>query len=487
MATPARAAKPVPRIAVAGASSGVGKTLIACGVVHALREAGAGEVQAFKVGPDYIDTSYLAEASGRPAANLDTWMMGGGAGAAAEHDRAAEGAGASVIEGVMGYYDGMGDEGAHSTYHVARAVGAPVALVVNAGGAAHSVAAAALGFKRYAARSGIAGVILNRIGSERHESMCRAALGRARIPVLGAVPRDPALAVESGRLGLVQARRAGGRRAISRIAQRIAGHLDAQALLRIARAAAAARGGRGAAAVHGTARKGRGATGAAGRAGAVSTTICVARDDAFGFYYHNSLENLRRAGAALCFFSPVSGRRLPECDMVYVGGGFPEEHAAALEANAAMRKSVRKFAGGGRPVYAEGGGTAYLAGSLAYEKRSYRMAGVVDCDVAIGGRLRLGYVRARAGAKGSLVARGGATVHGHAFHHMEARSVGRGAAFAYDVDRGPAMREGRRRGGGDAGRDGMVAGSALASMMQVCIGPAAARRFVGAAARHARR
>ena len=173
----------MPRIVVAGASSGVGKTLIACGVVHALRGAGAGAVQAFKVGPDYIDTSYLAEASGRPAANLDTWMMGR-SGAAAEHNAAAEGAGASVIEGVMGYYDGAGDKGDHSTYHVGRAVGAPAVLVVNANGAAHSVAAAALGFKRYSASSGIAGVILNRIGSERHESMCRAALGRARIPSL---------------------------------------------------------------------------------------------------------------------------------------------------------------------------------------------------------------------------------------------------------------------------------------------------------------
>ena len=487
MAPPARAEQ-VPRIAVAGASSGVGKTLVACGVVHALREAGAGEVQAFKVGPDYIDTSYLSEASGRPAANLDTWMMGGAGGAAAEHDRAAEGAGASVIEGVMGYYDGMGDEGAHSTYHVARAVGAPVVLVVNAGGAAHSVAAAALGFARYRRGANIAGVVLNRVGSERHERMCRAALGRARIPVFGAVPRDSALAVESGRLGLVQARRAGGKRAVNRIARRIAGNLNARALLEAARGAAGAGAARGQAAARKGAGKGRargaGGGGPAAAESTASATICVARDDAFGFYYHNSLENLRRAGAVLRFFSPVSGRRLPECGMVYVGGGFPEEHAAALEANAAMLRAVREFAAGGGPVYAEGGGVAYLAGSLVHEKRSYRMAGVVDCDVAIGGRLRLGYVRARTGAGGGLVARGGAAVNGHAFHHMEARNVGKGAAFAYDVERGPAMAGGRR---GGAGRDGMVAGGTFASMMQVCIGPAVARRIVGAAARHARR
>ena len=288
----------------------------------------------------------------------------------------------------------------------------------------------------------------------------------------------------------MQARRAGGKRAINKIARRIAGRLDAEALLKIARTAVGARSSKragtgGARSATGERQARDGDRTKAGAAKDAIATICVARDDAFCFYYHNSLENLRRAGAVLRFFSPVSDRRLPECDMVYVGGGFPEEHAAALEANAAMRKSVREFAAGGGLVYAEGGGAAYLAGSLVHEKRSYRMASVVDCDVAIGGRLRLGYVRARAGTKGSLVARGGAEVHGHAFHHMEARNTGRGAAFAYDIDRGPAMAEGRRWSGG--GRDGMVAGNALASMMQVYIGPVAARRIVGAAARHAKR
>lgn len=461
----------VPRIVVAGASSGVGKTSVACGVVRALRGAVPGGVQAFKVGPDYIDTAYLSEASGRPAANLDSWMMGR-AGVAAEHDRAAEGAGASVVEGVMGYYDGSGEgaAGEHSTYHVARAIGAPVALVLDASRAGQSVAATALGFRRYRRNSGIAGVILNRIGSARHEAMCRAALEKAGLPVLGAVPRDPSLAVGTGRLGLVQARQAGGGR-IARIARRIAGHLDAGALLGIARAAGQRSGGSGAPARGGGAPAGPAASGRA-------PTICVARDEAFSFYYYNSLENLRRAGAAVRFFSPVSGRRLPKCDMLYIGGGFPEEHAAKLEANSAMRRAVKEFALGGGRVYAEGGGAAYLSRSLEYEDRSYAMSGVLDFGVAVTGRLRLGYVGARAGAAGCIVAPGGAVVRGHAFHHMEARSIGRGARFAYDIGRGPAMLEGRGRGGPPAGRDGLAVGSALASMMQVCIDPAAARRIV---------
>lgn len=461
----------VPRIVVAGASSGVGKTSVACGVIRALRAAVPGGVQAFKVGPDYIDTAYLSEASGRPAANLDSWMMGR-TGVSAEHDRAAEGAGASVIEGVMGYYDGSGEgaAGEHSTYHVAGAIGAPVALVLDASRAGQSVAATALGFRRYRRNSGIAGVILNRIGSERHEEMCRAALARTGLPVLGAVPRDPSLAVGSGRLGLVQARQAGGGR-IARIARRIAGHLDAGALLGMARAAGRAGGGAGAPARGGGAPAGPAAGGRA-------PVICVARDEAFSFYYYNSLENLRRAGAAVRFFSPVSGRRLPGCDMLYIGGGFPEEHAAKLEANSAMRRAVKDFALGGGRVYAEGGGAAYLSRSLEYEDRSYAMAGALGFDVAVMGRLRLGYVAARVGAAGCIVAPAGAAVRGHAFHHMEARNIGRMARFAYDVGRGPAMLEGRRGGGPPAGRDGLATGSALASMMQLYIGPAAARRIV---------
>ena len=465
----------VPRIVVAGASSGVGKTSVACGVIRALRAAVPGGVQAFKVGPDYIDTAYLSEASGRPAANLDSWMMDR-AGVAAEHDRAAAGAGASVVEGVMGYYDGSGEgaAGEHSTYHVARAIGAPVALVLDASRAGQSVAAAALGFKRYRRNSGIAGVILNRIGSARHEKMCRAALAKAGLPVLGAVPRDPSLAVGTGRLGLVQARQAGGGR-IGRIARRVAGHLDAGALLGIARASEGGLGGRA-----GGTRVGP--VGPAAGGGRVPV-VCVARDEAFSFYYYNSLENLRRAGAAVRFFSPVSGRRLPGCDMLYIGGGFPEEHAAKLEANSAMRRAVKEFALGGGRVYAEGGGAAYLSRTLEYEDRSYAMSGALDFDVAVTGRLRLGYVGARADAAGCIVAPGGAVVRGHAFHHMEARSIGRGARFAYDVGRGPAMLERqRRRGSRDrsapAGRDGLAAGNALASMMQVYIGPAAARRIV---------
>ena len=473
----------VPRIVVAGASSGVGKTSVACGVVRALRGAVPGGVQAFKVGPDYIDTAYLSEASGRPAANLDSWMMGR-AGVAAEHDRAAEGAGASVVEGVMGYYDGSGEgaAGEHSTYHVARAIGAPVALVLDASRAGQSVAATALGFRRYRRNSGIAGVILNRIGSARHEAMCRAALERAGLPVLGAIPRDPSLAVGTGRLGLVQARQAGGGR-IARIARRIAGHLDAGALLGMARAAGQRSGGSGAP------TRGGGAP-----AGPVSSerapAICVARDEAFSFYYYNSLENLRRAGAAVRFFSPVSGRRLPKCDMLYIGGGFPEEHAAELESNESMRAAIRDFAAEGGPVYAEGGGVAYLSRNLEYEVRVYAMAGVLDCDTAVTSRLRLGYVKARAGADGCLATPGGAVVNGHVFHHMEAREIGRGASFAYDVDRGPAMVAGRRRGqrddgrgGSPVGKDGMIVGNTLASMMQVYMSPAVARHIVRTAAK----
>ena len=470
----------VPRLVVSGTSSGVGKTSVACGVIRALRGAGAA-VQAFKVGPDYIDTGYLAEASGRPAANLDAWMMGR-AGVESEYEDASRGADVSVIEGVMGYYDGSGEDGAHSTYHMARLLRAPVVLVIDAGRTGHSVGAAALGFRRFRRGSNIAGVILNRLGSERHETMCRAAAGRAGAAVLGAVPRDPALSVGTGSMGLVQARQAGGRRAVARIAARIARHLDAGALLKAARAAgeigAAGRGGGP-----------RGAEGGRGGPRGAGPTICVARDEAFSLYYRSSLENLRRAGATLRFFSPVSDRRLPECDAIYVGGGVPEEHAAGLEGNGAMRRSIRRFADGGGPVYAEGGGAAYMAGSLECGGRGHAMAAVVDCDAVFGERLRLGYVGARA-LPGCPVAAARSPVNGHAFHHLEMRRIGRGARFAYEVVSGPAMRRRRAGRGGSQGADGITGGgggqNAVASLMQVCMGPGAARRLVAAAARRVR-
>ena len=472
----------IPRLVVSGTSSGVGKTSVACGVIRALRGAGAA-VQAFKVGPDYIDTGYLAEASGRPAANLDTWMMGR-AGVVSEYEDASEGADVSVIEGVMGYYDGSGEDGAHSTYHVAGLLRAPVVLVVDAGRTGHSVGAAVLGFRRYRRGSNIAGVILNRLGSERHEAMCRAAAGRAGAAVLGAVPRDPALSVGTGSMGLVQARQAGGRRAVSRIAARIARYLDAGALLKAARTAGEiGRAGRGRRPREKAEGEGRGR-----RPGKAGPTICVARDEAFSLYYRGSLENLRRAGAAVRFFSPVSDRRLPECDALYVGGGVPEEHAAALEGNAAMRRSVRRFADGGGPVYAEGGGAAYMAASLECGQRRHAMAAVVDCRAVFGGRLRLGYVGARA-LPGCPVAAGRSPVNGHAFHHLEMRGIGRGARFAYEVLSGPAMR--RRRRGEAHGADGITGGgggqNTVASLMQVHMGHGAARRLVAAAARHARK
>lgn len=443
---------------LAGTSSGVGKTSIAAAIIHGMRKRGY-SVQPFKVGPDFIDPTYLAAVARRPARNLDPWLMGR-SGVARDFVQNS-GADVSVIEGVMGYYDGLaGDSNFASTYHVSRIVRAPVVLAIDASRAARSVAATALGFARFGRQSGIRGVILNKIGSRRHEELCRRALEGVGLDVLGVIPRDSSEVLESRHLGLIPVGEVGSLGAkIRRIAREYSEHIDIDKIVKLASGAPPlAQAPRRPAAR----RRAR---------------IAVALDESFNFYYRENIDSLRREGAALEFFSPIHDRKMPRCDGIYIGGGFPEVKGEALERNGRMMGEICRMAGEGTPIYAECGGLMYLTRSIRYGMRKFRMAGLFDADTVMGRGLKLNYTKA-AVSRDCAVSPAGAVLHGHEFHLSELESVSGDSRFAYRMEMGVGI-------GGR--RDGLVQYNVLASYMHMHFAvPKVARRFVESCTTHSR-
>ncbi|MDX8151564.1 cobyrinate a,c-diamide synthase [Patulibacter brassicae] len=424
------------RIVIAGTSSGAGKTTVASGLMAAFRARGR-TVQGAKVGPDFIDPSYHALATGRPARNLDAFLAGPElvapllAHGIADHADDGRPADLTVIEGVMGLFDGASGRGElASTAHVAKLTRSPVVLVVDAAAMARSVAALVLGFRNYDLAVDVAGVILNRVGSSFHADLLREALEPIGVPVLGALTRDDRLVAPSRHLGLVpvEERDARARETLDVLAARVAAEVDLDALERLAGAApalgpawdptqalarAAGEPGR-------TPATGPGATpAAAGGLVAVPPPpdrrprIAYAAGAAFTFRYTENLELLRAAGAELVPVDPLRDAELPEAtDALYLGGGFPEEHGEALAANAPLRAAVAGLAAAGRPIVAECGGLLYLGGTLDGRP----MCGVLEGTGALGTRLTLGYREAEAGADSPLW-RAGEVVRGHEFHY----------------------------------------------------------------------
>ncbi|MEU6737600.1 cobyrinate a,c-diamide synthase [Streptosporangium sandarakinum] len=408
---------------VAAPASGSGKTTVATGLMAALRSRGL-RVSPHKVGPDYIDPGYHALASGRPGRNLDPWLVG--------EERIAplflhgsRGADLAVVEGVMGLFDGRGGTDFASTAHVARLLDAPVVLVVDAAGQSRSVAALVHGFTTFDPRVRVGGVILNRIGSDRHEEMCRAALAGVA-PVLGALRRDDAVETPSRHLGLVPAaeRAAEAASAVARLGGLVAGSCDLDALVRLAATAPPLPGSAwtppepaGTSGTAGSGTTGSGITGPvagrtagpdAGRAPRSRPVVAVAGGAAFTFGYAEHVELLRAAGAEVAVFDPLRDEHLPEgTGALVIGGGFPEVHAAGLAANEALRREVAAFDG---PIAAECAGLLYLCEELD----GRRMCGRIRARARMTPRLTLGYREAVAGP--SLLTRPGERYRGHEFH-----------------------------------------------------------------------
>lgn len=407
------------RLVVAGTHSGVGKTTVATGLMAALHGRGL-RVAPFKVGPDFIDPSYHALATGRPGRNLDAFLCGPDL-IAPLFAHGATGADVAVIEGVMGLFDGAAGRGElASTAQVARLLDAPVVLVVDASALSRSVAALVHGFDSFDPELRVRGVVLNRVGSDAHEAMLREALAPLQIPVLGVLRRREGLATPSRHLGLVPAveRVRQARETIDALAEAIRAGCDLDALLAIARSAddlpsrpwsPAVRGGR-------------------------RVRVALASGPAFSFRYQENLELLEAAGAELAAFDPTADERLPEgAAALYLGGGFPETYADELAANAPLRADIRAFSAGGRPVVAECGGLLYLCRSLDGRP----MCAVLPADARMTSRLTLGYRSAVASADSPLAA-AGTSSRGHEFHYSAVEPAA-GASPAWHLDRRGAV------------------------------------------------
>jgi cobyrinic acid a,c-diamide synthase len=383
---------------VAGTGSGAGKTTVTLALLAALRERGL-RLQPFKAGPDFIDPGHHEAVSGVASRTLDGWML------SAEENRrifwrAAGRRDVAVVEGMMGLFDGVAgasEEG--SSAALAKALGLPVVLVVDAGGSVRSAAAVVRGFRDFDPDLRLAGVIFNRVGGAAHLEDLAAATAPLGVSVLGGLPWETAATVPERHLGLVTAAETGwSSEAIDRLAMLARTHLDLPRLLADAEVPEP-------------------------RALAPEPPplpprlrVAVARDAAFAFYYRDNLDRLAAADAEIVPFSPLADRTLPAgTRLVYLGGGYPEVHAAALAANRVLRDSVAAFAAGGGAIYAECGGLMYLARALrTSEGAVHPMCGVLPLDVRVERQLvALSYVEAtvQIGAGTPLVARG------HEFHH----------------------------------------------------------------------
>ena len=448
-------------IVVAGTASGTGKTTLALGLMAALRRRGL-RVQPFKVGPDFIDPLHHNAVAGRTSRNLDTVLCDART-VPALAARAMRGADIAVVEGVLGLYDGRLGGGDHgSTAEVARLLDADVVLVVDAARSARSTAAVALGFARFDARVRIAGVVLNRVGSERHLQAAREAVEGVGLRVLGAIPRDPSLTLPERYLGLVPPQeRAHAPRWVEALAHTVERHVDLDMLLRIA----AQPGG-----PHAHPDDDPFALPAT----PVRARIAVARDAAFTFHYQDALDLLALRGAELVAFSPLVDSALPDCDAVVLPGGFPERFANVLHDNAPMRMAMAAAVAQGMPVVAECGGAMYLGTHIAQEDGdTLSMCGVLPYGTRMArSRRALGYRTARA-LRDSPLLRRGEVVRGHEFHWSAADPQVESDSAAYHLAETDSV-------------DGYATGNVLASYvhLHLCGVPAAAARLVAAAERH---
>ncbi|MEU4836487.1 cobyrinate a,c-diamide synthase [Streptosporangium sp. NPDC023615] len=435
----------VARLVIAAPSSGAGKTTVATGLMAAFARRGT-RVSPHKVGPDYIDPGYHALATGRPGRNLDPWLVGEEL-VAPLFLHGAAGADLAIVEGVMGLYDGAGSGEFSSTAHVARLLDAPVVLVVDAARQSRSVAALVHGFASYDTRIRLGGVILNRIGSERHERVCREALAESGVPVLGAIRRSDAVATPSRHLGLVPAaeRRTQAVRAMDAVADLVAASCDLEGLLRLAR----------------TAPPQAAAPWSPGPPVPAVTRIAVAGGQAFTFGYTEQAELLAAAGAEIVPLDPLADEALPEGTRgIVIGGGFPEVYAAELSANEPLRERVGAFDG---PISAECAGLLYLSRRLDGRP----MCGVLDVEARMTGTLTLGY-RDAVAVRDSALTRNGERYRGHEFH----RTV---------IEPAPDRPLFRWRDGADGFADDRVTASYL--HLHWAGSPALASRFVAACRR----
>jgi len=412
----------IPRLVLAGTQSGVGKTTLATGLMAALKKRER-PIQGYKVGPDYIDPSYHAAATGMASRNLDRWLLG-------EHLPSvfAQSAGErwAVIEGVMGLFDGMsGTAGFGSTADVAKLLQAPIILIVDASSMSRSVAALVHGFNTYDPEVNLQGVILNRVKSSAQEKILREALNDLPIPVLGVLPKEAALHLPERHLGLVPVGESGLLDGfIDTLAQLVTKHIDLEQVERLMLGAPDFN--------ESTFSETKTITRSVLSSGTNLVPIFtkpmaeenkfrlgLALDEAFLFYYHDALDLAKRLNFIIVPFSPLHDVALPlDLDGIFIGGGFPELHLDRLSENLTFLDSLRSYAASGKPVYAECGGYMYLGRSITdFEGREVPLAGLIPMKAEMTRRLQgIGYRRGVFREDIFLGPRG-TTVQGHEFHY----------------------------------------------------------------------
>jgi cobyrinic acid a,c-diamide synthase len=450
------------RLLVSATHKSSGKTTVAIGLCRALRDRGL-TVQAFKKGPDYIDPMWLTAATGRRCRNLDPYLSD-----TSEYRgtfrRHADVADVSVVEGNKGLYDGLALDGSNSNAALAKALGLPVVLVIDARGMTRGIAPLILGYQAFDRDVRFGGVILNNLGGSRHEAKLRMVIEHyTDVRVLGAVHCDPRLSIAERYLGLTPSNEAdGAEQRVTAIGSVVGAQVDLDELLRVA------------ADVPPIAVPGDAVADPFPPAAEPDLRIGVAQDRAFGFYYADDLDALRAAGATLVAIDTLSDTQLPNVDGLFIGGGFPELYAAELEANAALRTRIRSAIEAGLPVYAECGGLMYLARTLTHKGQQYRMVGAISGDVVMHERpVGRGYVNLEEALDfpWPAASASGDAVRAHEFHYSSIENLPADTRYAYTVKRGHGV---------DGRRDGIVVHNLLASYahLRTAGGNAWAARFV---------
>ncbi|HDN85348.1 MAG TPA: cobyrinate a,c-diamide synthase [Candidatus Aerophobetes bacterium] len=410
-----------PRIILAGTNSAVGKTTLTLGIILALRKRGL-KVQPFKAGPDYIDPTYHTQISGRFCRNLDSWLLSREV-ILELFERQAKIADISVIEGVMGLYDGLGDVEEGSTAHLAKLLACPVILVVDVYSMSRSAGAQVLGYREFDKRVNIAGVILNNVGSVTHYQNTKSVIEvKTKTPVLGFLPKDSTLRLPERHLGLIPTQE---KKLVSAFCEKLLNlvekNIDMDRIIRISRQTQGFPSGRKIIFSPKPVQN--------------KITVAVARDEAFDFYYQDNLDILEYFGAKLVEFSPLRSKRLPrDIDGIYIGGGFPELFAPQLAGNTQLKNELYQRVKNGLPVYAECGGLMYLMEKLVdFHGEDFSMVGVFKGSVSMAKKLQfLGYVEVET-LKNNILSKKGDRNKAHIFHWSYLKDIPDNVCFAYKI------------------------------------------------------
>lgn len=441
--------KPTPTIVIAGTHSGVGKTTIVTGLIASLAKKGY-KVQSFKIGPDYIDTGFHTKASGRESFNLDSWLMPK-EGLIEFYNEKSKDAEIVIIEGVMGLFDG-GKNGISSTAEIAKAIGAPVILVVDCKAMGQSVGALVKGFVEYDKDLNLAGVIVNRIGTSSHEDIIRETLKNLKIKIIGCIRRNENLFAPARHLGLVPTTEFSSDEYILEACKVITENIDFNKLFDIAKSVKVI-------SLNNEYNKTIKIT--------EKVKIAVAKDEAFSFYYPSSLEILEKMGVEIVPFSPIFDKNLPDdISGIILGGGFPESFLLELEKNKNIREAIYQNAIKGMPIYAECGGYMYLCESIKdFSDKEFKMCGVIPARAIMCKKLqRVGYVTGKL-KKDCVFGNIGDQFKGHEFHFSKIESIN-------DYDKAFELysnRLGKLPDGGYISKDGNVLASYLHLHFLSCI------------------